>query len=203
MENTHNKNLARVALLAAHAAKRSFDCSSIVDGCYGFIPSSEVMIESTLTAIEYVHEELKKKPGFQSHSKPNVLDLGCGVSPLLMALGYGLGVEHNPRTVSHAGLYHGVIEGDLLNMSKAVIKQIKKADFIYMYKPIFDDDMYCKAVTEIWSLMKPGAYIVDTLGPIHKVVPENTKVSEEWLRDALGLDAYAINYYNLCVKPLK
>ena len=134
---------------------------------FDYIPSSSEYIKNFLTLLE-AHKFSKKT---------NILDLGCGISPILSYLhfeGYknlhGVDNEKNYVRGMNEMLWqqgnNRAIEGNLLALDKPVTNKITKADVIYLYQPIVNSDTYKKMIRSVFKHMKKGAFIVDFYGPI-------------------------------------
>ena len=131
---------------------------------WDFIGSPPEYIEDLTNIIN--HEKLPMRSKF--------LDLGCGVSPILMYLNsYGyynlFGVDNEEKYLNLIRAYLGTTSErfeccDLMKPSSNMISFINKADLIYMYQPIATRDLFQELLEQVWTQMSPGSLLVSYYG---------------------------------------
>lgn len=128
---------------------------------HDFIPSSPDMVFKTI--------EIIKKNKIAKDDL--IIDAGCGVSPLLLALrdeGYNnlCGLEYDERLVEFMKYFTSIIKTDLTEPNPETIGKYKKAKLVYLFMPIRTPELYEKAVELIWKHISSGCIVMDLYGPI-------------------------------------
>ena len=147
---------------------------------YDFVPSTYYYIRDLISILN--QEKIKEKDC--------VLDLGCGLSPVLTYLYREhkftnlYGVENQKELVRGAWyLPFTALLGDLTKPDDKVITLINKAKVIYLYMPIANSSKYETALRRVAKHMKKGAIIMDLYGPMRDAF-RKTKTVKEYTVDA-------------------
>ena len=171
------KNSIVVAIGIAQQLHKAYSSlgETVQGDSFNFIPSAAGMIERIYKIIDL--EKIQKSD--------SIIDLGCGVSPLLISLfleNYtsltGVDTEQRYLNVlnSIGGNYLGVKAFTTIRAElDKVPLTIKKAKLIYLYQPIQNREVYIKAVKRVWRQMNKGSIILDLCGPISQCIPEKFK----------------------------
>lgn len=140
-------------------------------GEYDFVPSAEEDLKVFLSILK--KEKIK--------CNDIIVDLGCGVSPILIYLKfigyYNLyGVDNEENYVKSLrvilGEYTNIVTGDLLDKDFLKDWIIPEAKVLYTYKPFIGSRKYHQFISNVWELMSPGSIIVDFHGPIYNTLSE-------------------------------
>jgi len=139
---------------------------------------------------EYIYRVLDLFNHLNITKESKIIDLGCGISPLLLYLAsekyknlYGIDNESNlvcllnrfSSDISDEPTEINTRNGDLLKLDQKSSEWIKEVDFIYLYMPIKDKTLYKSMIKSVFDLMKPGAVIIDYYGPIGETLKANKK----------------------------
>lgn len=168
----------------ATAVSMSRMCSNILHGSemqkfhnnsYGFISSAIGMIDYALIAI---------KTNFGDDKSIKIVDLGCGVSPLLIALrtlGYKnlVGVDFNATNLSYLTSSLPCTPSMRLlckGIEKVTKQELSSTSFVYSYMPIANKEQYKKVMKSVWKKLPVGCIHLETLGPLEQALSGDKNV---------------------------
>lgn len=188
-----------------------FTDKRIVNGgkSWTYIPSEPIYTLNAISVLE--------KTGLLEKENTIVYDLGCGFSPLLTVLSsikpkwYAItGYEFDKRIISamEDRSNYRLKECDLINdwvdsPNKFNLRnEIPLADFIYLYMPIADEDLYCDLIYKCFESMKEGAILADFYGQYtikDRVLPKfNSLEDSDW-----KIQVEKVNEFNCYFKKVK
>lgn len=111
-----------------------------------------------------------------------IIDLGCGVSPVLLYLQYigfkklyGLDNEEkflNALSNISGNAFNTVLpfKANLKRLTKANKDLIKECKVVYTYMPLQGTDVFHKYIKKIWNLISPGTVFITFYGMNHDTI---------------------------------
>jgi len=136
---------------------------------YAFVPSEDYLASQLFNLIESYCAKDWSTPQVNL----NIIDLGCGISPILLYLEQVrptntylklTGIDYDRNLLKILKTLSKRIDtsyGNLLNLSKKNKDIIAQQDIIYLYRPIRRNEEYASLIKEVWKIMKPGAALAD------------------------------------------